>query len=157
MQEDRSSSTSGSLPNVADYGEVIAGLRDENARLRAELAHLRAYGEEPQPKATWEAEAHRGIVYADGHSRNSSLSAGRLLKQLAGLSKERMKARAASATATHWAICRSRARTQRNSKPISSAGAIAWLRMPCRRSKCAHRLVGSSNKPRRNGDWIPRS
>ena len=92
VQEDRSSSTSGSLPNVADYGEVIAGLRDENARLRAELAQLRAYGEEPQPKATWEAEAHRGIVYADGHSRNSSLSAGRLLKQLAGLSKERMKA-----------------------------------------------------------------
>ena len=34
----------------------------------------------------------RGIAYADGHSPTSSLSAGRLLKQLTGLAKERMKA-----------------------------------------------------------------
>ena len=33
----------------------------------------------------------RGIGYADGRSPTSSLSAGRLLKQLAGISKERMK------------------------------------------------------------------
>jgi len=34
----------------------------------------------------------QGIAYADGRSPTSSLSAGRLLKQLAGLSKERMEA-----------------------------------------------------------------
>ena len=34
----------------------------------------------------------RGIVYADGQSATSALAAGRLLKQLAGISKQRMKA-----------------------------------------------------------------
>ena len=90
-REDPTSSTSGSLPSVADPIDAIAELRHENARLRAELAQLRAYGDAPVA-ATWETEMRRGIAYADGHSPVSSLSAGRLLKQLAGISKERMKA-----------------------------------------------------------------
>ena len=92
QREDPTSSTSGSLPEVADPTAAIAALRDENARLRAELAQLRAYGEAPPAAADWETEMRRGIAYADGRSPVSSLSAGRLLKQLAGLSKERMKA-----------------------------------------------------------------
>ena len=91
MQVDKSSSTSGRLPTVPDNDETAARLREENARLRAELALLRT---EPETSSvtTWEAEMARGIAYADGTSPTSSLSAGRLLKQLAGLSKERMKA-----------------------------------------------------------------
>lgn len=91
MQVDKGSSTSGRLPTVPDRNESAARLREENARLRAELAQLRT--EKGTSTATsWEAEMARGIVYADGQSPTSSLSAGRLLKQLAGLSKERMKA-----------------------------------------------------------------
>ena len=89
---DKSSSTSGQLPTVADPYETAARLREENARLRSELARLRADGGTPPDAVSWEAEMARGIAYADGRSPNSSLSAGRLLKQLAGLSKERMKA-----------------------------------------------------------------
>lgn len=91
-RQDRSSSTSGSLPVAADQDEALAYLRDENARLRAELAQLRAYRNAPPAATAWETEMRRGIVYADGRSPTSSLSAGRLLKQLSGLSKERMKA-----------------------------------------------------------------
>ena len=91
-QQDRSSSTSGSLPTVADGAESLARLRQENARLRAELAQLRAYRDAAPPDGAWQDEMGRGIVYADGHSPTSSLSAGRLLAQLAGISKERMKA-----------------------------------------------------------------
>ncbi|MCY3840370.1 MAG: phytanoyl-CoA dioxygenase family protein [Gammaproteobacteria bacterium] len=87
---DKSSSTSGRLPTVPDHDETVARLRKENARLRAELAELRTEAN-PSADTTWEAEMARGIAYADGRSPTSSLSAGRLLKQLAGLSKERMK------------------------------------------------------------------
>ena len=38
------------------------------------------------------AATARGIAYADGQSPTSSISAGRLLKQLTGVAKERMKA-----------------------------------------------------------------
>lgn len=92
MVTDKSSSTSGRLPAVADEEQTVARLRDENVRLRAELARLRAEQETAADARTWEAEMARGIAYADGRSPTSSLSAGRLLKQLAGLSKERMKA-----------------------------------------------------------------
>ena len=92
MEEDRSSSTSGSLPTVADGDEALERLRDENARLRAELAQLRSYRDCAPEEAAWDAEMRRGIVYADGSSSTSSLSAGRLLAQLSGISKERMKA-----------------------------------------------------------------
>lgn len=92
MLTDKSSSTTGRLPAVADHEQTVARLRDENVRLRAELARLRAENETAADARTWEAEMARGIAYADGRSPTSSLSAGRLLKQLAGLSKERMKA-----------------------------------------------------------------
>lgn len=91
-RQDKNSSTSGSLPEVADRDEAMARLRDENAQLREELARLRAH---PQPESVndpWQTEMDRGIDYADGHSPNSARSARRMLAQLSGLSKERMKA-----------------------------------------------------------------
>ena len=90
-EQDASSSTSGSLPVVADHDETIARLREENAQLHAELAQLRAFQQAVPATTAWEPEMQRGIAYADGRSSTSSLSAGRLLKQLAGLSKERME------------------------------------------------------------------
>ena len=92
MEQDRSSSTSGSLPTVADGEKALERLREENARLRAELAQLRCDRAGAPEEAAWDAEMRRGIVYADGSSTTSSLSAGRLLAQLSGISKERMKA-----------------------------------------------------------------
>ena len=91
-QPDRTSSASGRLPAVADADDALARLREENARLRQELAQLRAFAKETTAAdAGWETEMRRGIGYADGRSPTSSISAGRLLKQLAGISKERMK------------------------------------------------------------------
>ncbi|MFP6853994.1 MAG: phytanoyl-CoA dioxygenase family protein [Pseudomonadales bacterium] len=89
--QDKNSSTSGPLPVVASQDETIASLRDEVAQLRAELEQLRVHQTEPAFRTTWETEMEHGIVYTDGHSRTSSMSAGRLLKQFSGLSKERMK------------------------------------------------------------------
>ena len=95
-QADKSSSTSGELRVVPEQHEAVSRLREENARLRQELAQLRAERDcapadvAPQT-ATWQREMQRGIVYADGRSPTSSLSAGRVLAQLSGLSKERMK------------------------------------------------------------------
>lgn len=105
-EEDETASASAGLPAVADdQRQTIANLRQENARLRAELTKLHGHRAETSSpssapsktpedsqRALWQREMQRGIVYADGHSPNSSLSAGRLLKQLAGISKERMKA-----------------------------------------------------------------
>ena len=90
--EDRSSSTSGALPVVPDdAAEALDRLREENARLRAELARSQAFAA-PSADADWETAMARGIVYADGQSPSSALSAGRVLKQLAGVAKERLKA-----------------------------------------------------------------
>ena len=91
---DETSSTSGDLPAVGTAEQSLARLRDENARLQAELAQLRA---ERAPRhgdgdGGWDDAMRRGIDYADGHSASSALSAGRLLKQLAGVAKERLKA-----------------------------------------------------------------
>lgn len=91
-RQDRSSSTSGSLPVVPDQGEALARLREENARLRAELAQLRAFQDTTAPDRGWQMAMDHGIGYADGRSPVSSLSAGRLLRQLTGVTKERLKA-----------------------------------------------------------------
>ena len=90
-RQDKNSSTSGPLPVVASQDETNAVLRNEVAQLRAELEQLRAYQIAPSADTTWETEMSHGIVYTDGHSPTSSMSAGRLLKQFSGLSKERMK------------------------------------------------------------------
>ena len=90
--QDKSSSTSGALPVVPDQEEALARLREENAQLRAELEQLRAYRDAPGQTTTWEVEMSRGIGYTDGRSHTSSLSAGRLLKQLTGVSKARLQA-----------------------------------------------------------------
>ena len=98
MQEDRTSSTSGSLPKVGEADAVVARLRAENAKLRAELAQARADGANggidiaASDEGAWEQAMRRGIGYADGHSSTSAASAGPVLAQLSGLSKERMKA-----------------------------------------------------------------
>ena len=95
--QDLSSSASGTLPATPTNADALAQLRDENARLRAELAQLRGHGQTQQGNdakdASWDSAMRRGIAYANGSSHTSSLSAGRLLKQLAGLSKERLAAR----------------------------------------------------------------
>ncbi len=92
ISTDPNASASGDLPTVADQQQTVARLRDENAQLRAELEQLRGQQPALMTDATWAAAMAQGIVYADGHSPTSALSAGRLLAQLAGLSKERMKA-----------------------------------------------------------------
>ena len=90
-ERDRGSSASGHLPEVPDADQLVARLRAENARLTAELARLRGSAGGAAVQTTWEDEMRRGIAYADGRSATSALSAGRLLKQLAGISKARMK------------------------------------------------------------------
>ena len=92
LREDKSSSTSGSLPVVPDQAEALARLREENAQLRAELAQLRAFGDAPSRDTGWQVAMDDGIGYADGRSPTSAISAGRLLRQLTGLTKERLKA-----------------------------------------------------------------
>ena len=98
MQEDVTSSTSGGLPKVAEVDTVVARLRAENAQLRAELARAKggAIGLGVDGAATgdgsWQEAMQLGIAYADDRSSISAASAGRLLAQLSGLSKERMKA-----------------------------------------------------------------
>ena len=94
---DETSSTSGDLPAVAPDAQALARLRDENARLREELAQLRIErervgGVSPNSDAAWADTLPPSIEYADGRSAVSALSAGRVLKQLAGVSKARLKA-----------------------------------------------------------------
>lgn len=89
-QPDKSSSASGTLPKVHDTLESVERMREENARLRAELSQLRNHQAEVSTTA-WEAAMQQGIAYADGVSRTSSLSAGRLLKQLNGIAKQRQE------------------------------------------------------------------
>ena len=91
-REDKSSSTSGSLPVVPDQAGALARLREENARLRAELAQLRPFQDAPSRDASWQTAMDHGIGYADGRSATSAMSAGPLLRQLTGLTKERLKA-----------------------------------------------------------------
>ncbi|MXW54076.1 MAG: phytanoyl-CoA dioxygenase family protein [Gammaproteobacteria bacterium] len=92
MQQDTSSSASGILPEVADQEETIQRLRAENARLRSDLEHLVAKSLATSSSDSWTTAMKRGIEYSDGQSHTSSISAGRLLRQLSGISKERMKA-----------------------------------------------------------------
>ncbi len=92
MQQDTSSSASGILPEVADQEETIQRLRAENARLRSDLEHLVAKSLATSSNDTWTTAMKRGIEYSDGQSHTSSIGAGRLLRQLSGISKERMKA-----------------------------------------------------------------
>ena len=88
---DLSSSASGDLPTVPDTTESIAQLRHENAQLRAELSQLRSH-QAAATDGTWDVATQQGIAYADGVSTTSSLSPGRLLKQLNGLAKQRQEA-----------------------------------------------------------------
>lgn len=92
MQQDMSSSASGELPEVADQAETIQRLRAENAQLRSDLDHLLAKSEAANSNDSWTEATIGGIAYSDGQSHTSSIGAGRLLQQLAGISKERMKA-----------------------------------------------------------------
>lgn len=87
---DQSSSASGELPIVPETQEALAKLREENARLRAELSQLRNHQAEPADQP-WDAAQQQGIGYADNVSPTSSLSAGRLLKQISGLAKQRQQ------------------------------------------------------------------
>jgi ectoine hydroxylase-related dioxygenase (phytanoyl-CoA dioxygenase family) len=91
MENDKNSSTSGPLPAVVNRDETVAGLRNEIVQVREELERLRVQQAAVPSNASWETEMEQGIVYTDGHSPTSSMSAGRLLKQFSGLSKERMK------------------------------------------------------------------
>lgn len=92
MKQDTSSSASGILPEVADQEETIQRLRAENARLRSDLEHLVAKSLATSSNDSWASAMQRGIEYSDGQSHTSSIGAGRLLRQLSGISKERMKA-----------------------------------------------------------------
>ena len=89
--QDPTSTSSGILPTVHGESESLHALREENAKLRAELTQFRAFASADDSTA-WQDAMARGINYSDGNSQTSSLSAGRVLKQLAGISKERMKA-----------------------------------------------------------------
>ena len=86
---DKSSSTSGPLATVPDSGEAIERLRHENAQLSAELAALRSQQLPAGEGADWASEIEAGIVYSDNRSHTSAKGPGRVLQQLAGLSKER--------------------------------------------------------------------
>lgn len=90
--QDVTSTSSGHLPTVHDEPDSLRALRAENAKLRAELTQLRAYAPKSLNSVEWTEEMAHGITYSDGSSHTSSLSAGRVLRQLAGISKERMKA-----------------------------------------------------------------
>ena len=92
MAQDPTSSASGSLPTPVDEAADLARLRAENARLRAELAELRAGRGNAPATDSWQAAMRGGIPYSDGKSAASARSAGRLLKQLTGLAKERLNA-----------------------------------------------------------------
>ena len=89
-QPDKSSSASGNLPEVHDTRESVEELREENARLRAEISQLRNHQAEISDEA-WESAMQQGIAYADGVSKTSSLSPSRLLKQLNGIAKQRQE------------------------------------------------------------------
>ena len=89
-QPDKSSSASGTLPEVHDSHESIDQLREENARLRAEISQLRNHKTDVSD-ASWESAMQQGIGYADGVSLTSSLSPGRLLKQLNGIARQRQE------------------------------------------------------------------
>lgn len=89
-QHDRSSSASGTLPEVPEKSESIETLREENARLRAEISQLRTHQSDVR-EPEWDAAMQQGIAYADGVSQTSSLSAGRLLKQLNGIARQRQE------------------------------------------------------------------
>lgn len=92
QRQDPTSSASGSLPTPADEAADLARLRAENARLRVELAELRVGRGDAPAADSWEAAVRGGIPYSDGKSSASARSAGRLLKQLTGLAKERLDA-----------------------------------------------------------------
>ena len=92
QRQDPTSSASSSLPAPADQASDLARLRAENARLRAELAELRAGRGNAPATDSWQAAMRGGIPYSDGKSAASARSAGRLLKQLTGLAKERLNA-----------------------------------------------------------------
>ncbi len=87
-QKDRSSSASGVLPTVPSNQDMLKALREENARLRSDIAQLQDH-RAPQNEAPWDAAMRQGITYADGHSSTSSLSAGRVLSQLKGIASQR--------------------------------------------------------------------
>ena len=90
-QQDQTSSASGDLPVVPDPIESIDRLREENAQLRAEISLLRSH-QTNTDEAAWDAAMQQGISYSDGTSQTSSLTPGRLLKQLNGIARQRQEA-----------------------------------------------------------------
>ena len=88
---DPTSSASGELQVVPTDEESIDQLREENAKLRAELAQLRNHQTDTSHDDAWLNAMSDGIGYSNGVSNTSSLSAGSLLKQLSGITKQRMK------------------------------------------------------------------
>lgn len=92
MQDDITSSASHELPQAADFKETIRRLRSENVQLRKDLRKVQEKQDLIDNPRSWQSAMRAGIGYSDGHSHTSAIGAGRLLKQLAGISKERMKA-----------------------------------------------------------------
>lgn len=91
MHEEQTGSASQPIPQVTDQEQTIETLRRENVQLRAELAGIRSHKETDSSTSHWQEAMKQGIGYSNGQSSTSSIGAGRLLKQLSGISKERMK------------------------------------------------------------------
>ena len=89
--QDLTSSSTGTLPNVPEDEVIINQLRHENAQLRAELDRLKSNIPAEATDQDWDLAKQEGITYAGGNSITSAQHAGRMLSQLSGVSKQRMK------------------------------------------------------------------
>lgn len=85
------SSASGDLQVVPSDEDTITELRDENAKLRAELSQLRNHQADSRQDDVWQKATSEGIGYSNGFSNTSARSPGTLLKHLSGVTKQRLK------------------------------------------------------------------